>query len=67
MTIYDTLDGSQPDAGARKIHLRMQALEGLKERARMGHIETRAVIPDKQDGARFARLHSKLDSCLRCS
>src|SRR5262249_34882552 len=53
MAIDDALDGGEADAGAWKIGGRMQTLEHPKELGGKIHIETRAVITDKESGLRL--------------
>jgi hypothetical protein len=59
--IDDALNRSQPDACPRKIRGIVQALEGLEERAGVGHVESgvRAV--------NFQALPNKLSSSTRIS
>ena len=44
MAMHDALYGGQPDANAGEFILSVQALEGLEQPVRVGHIEAGTVI-----------------------
>src|SRR5690348_8534595 len=48
VAVDDPLYGRQPDARACKFLVRMQALEGAEKLVRVGHVESRPVVADKE-------------------
>ncbi len=52
----DALDDGQPDAGAGKFFLGVQALEGCEELIGIAHIETGAIVSHIKDAFMLLRL-----------
>ena len=63
--IDDALNRSQPDACPRKIRGIVQALEGLEERAGVGHVESGAVVLDREYRFRTFGLRAQFDARIR--
>ena len=62
--VDDALHGGESDAGPFKFLAAVHSLEGAEQFARVGHVETRAVVADKVSLSVTMIRNAELDSCL---